>query len=92
METITVPNLCSNVRVEIEGKAFRVFSVKYKHPSEPGEDAWVLLKDTTEHPILVDKDTMKMIAGNEIHWLYKDGNMINTEPSIVACEMVVPKN
>ena len=92
MEQITLPNLCSHVRVEIDGKAYRLFSIKYTHPKEPGEDAWVLFKNTTETTILVDKDTLKMLSGHEITWLYKDGSLVNTEPSIVACEMMVPKN
>lgn len=92
METVTIPNLCPNVRVQIDGKAYRIFSIKYKHPSEPSEDAWVLFKNTTEIPILVDKDTLAMLSGKEITWLYKDKSMVNTEPTIVACEVKMVKD
>ncbi len=84
---ITLPNLCPHVRVEVEGKTFRIFSVAYKHPSEAPENDWVLFKNTTEHPILVDKITLQALSGTEIHWLYKDESMVNTEPTIVACEV-----
>lgn len=84
---ITLPNLCPSVRVQVENKCYRVFSVVYKHPSDTSEDNWVLFKNTTEHPILIDKETLKAISGSEVHWLYKDASMVNTEPTIVACEV-----
>jgi len=87
-KTFTLPNLCSHVRIAVDGKAFRVFSIKYTHPKETSEDEWTLLRGTTEHPIIVDKETMKMLAGHELQWLYKDDTTLNTEPSIMACEIV----
>lgn len=84
---ITLPNLCPHVRVEIEGKTYRIFSATYKHPSETEESNWIVFKNTTEHPILVDKITLQALSGTEVTWLYKDASMVNTEPAIVACEV-----
>ena len=88
-KTITVPNLCPRVRIEIEGKAYRVFSIKFKHPSETSEDNWTVFKDPNNYHILIDKETMKVLAGGEIQWLCKEGTMVNTEPTILACEIRV---
>ena len=56
-EVITLPNLCPHVRIEIDGKAYRVFSIRYTHPKDSSENAWSLFTGTTEKPILIDKDT-----------------------------------
>jgi hypothetical protein len=86
-EVITLPNLCPHVRIEIDGKAYRVFSIRYTHPKDSSENAWSLFTGTTEKPILIDKDTLQMLAGKEITWLYKDASAINLEPTIAACEI-----
>lgn len=86
---ITLPNLCPHVRIQVENKAYRVFSIRYTHPSDTNEDNWSVFRVEGDKPILIDKDTMQMLAGKEIHWLYKDGtDMVNTEPTIAACELV----
>ncbi len=90
-KTVTLPNLCHKVRVDIDGKAYRVFSVKYKHPSELSEDHWQVFSGTTEHPILIDKDTLAVLEGREVSWLYADRNLDNKEPTIMACELILEK-
>ena len=88
---VTLPNLCHKVRVQIDGRAYRVFSVKYNHPSEPGEDAWQLFSGTTEHPILIDKDTLIAIGNHPVQWLFADASEENKEPTIMACELSLEK-
>ena len=85
---ITLPNLCPHVRVEIDGKAYRVFSIRYTHPKDSSENAWTIFRVEGDKPILIDKETLQMLAGKEINWLYKEGaSMVNTEPTIAACEI-----
>jgi Fe-S cluster assembly iron-binding protein IscA len=85
---ITLPNLCPHVRVQVENKAYRVFSIRYTHPKDSAEDAWTIFRVEQDKPILIDKETLQMLSGKEITWLYKDGtDMVNTEPTIAACEI-----
>jgi hypothetical protein len=76
----------------VEGKAYRVFSIKYAHPSEPGEDAWQLFSGSTEHPILIDKETIATLKGHEIQWLCVEASEHNKEPTIMACELSLNKD
>ena len=85
---ITLPNLCPRVRIEIENKAYRVFSIRYTHPKDCSEDNWTIFRVENDKPILIDKDTLRMLSGKEIQWLYKEKtDHINTEPTIAACEI-----
>ena len=85
---ITLPNLCPHVRIQIENKAYRVFSIRYTHPKDSKEDAWTIFRVENDKPILIDKETLQMLAGKEIQWLYKEKtDMVNTEPTIAACEI-----
>lgn len=87
--TVTLPNLCPHVRIQVDNKAYRVFSIRYVHPKDSSEDAWTIFRVEGDKPILIDKDTLQMLAGKEISWLYKDvQDLVNTEPTIMACEMV----
>ena len=85
---ITLPNLCPHVRIQIENKAYRVFSIRYTHPKNSNEDNWTIFRVEQDKPILIDKETLQMLAGKEIQWLYKENtDHINTEPTIAACEI-----
>lgn len=87
-KTITLPNLCPRVRVQVENKAYRVFSIRYTHPKDCSEDNWTIFRVENDKPILIDKDTLKMLAGKEIQWLFKENtDKLNTEPTIAACEI-----
>ena len=87
-EPITLPNLCPRVRIEIENKAYRVFSIRYTHPNQTKEENWTVFRLEKDKPILIDKDTLQMLAGKEIQWLYKENtDLVNTEPTIAACEL-----
>ena len=85
---ITLPNLCPHVRIQVENKAYRVFSIRYTHPKDSNENAWTIFRVENDKPILIDKETLQMLAGKEIQWLYKEKtDMVNTEPTIAACEI-----
>ena len=48
----------------------------------------VVLKDTIDGgPILIDKQTMAIMANHEIQWLTEQGTMMNKEPTILAVEL-----
>ena len=49
-KSITLPNLCPHVRIQVENKAYRVFSIRYTHPKDSKEDNCVTIRD---------RDTMK---------------------------------
>jgi len=87
-KTKTLPNKCASVRIQIDGKAYRAFSLIFDHPSCCNETNWVVLKETIDGgPILVDKQTMAIMAGQEVQWLTEEGSIINTEPTILAVEL-----
>jgi hypothetical protein len=87
-KTKTLSNKCANVRIEIDGKAYRAFSLVFDHPSGCNETNWVVLKETIDGgPILIDKQTMAIMAGQEVQWLTEKGSIINTEPTILAIEL-----
>ena len=84
----TLANKCPSVRIQIDGKAFRVFSLIYSHPKDSKEDNWSVLKDTIDGgPILIDKQTLSIFAEKEIQWLTESGSSVNTEPTILAVEL-----
>ena len=86
--TKTLHNKCFNTRINIEGKAYRVFSVIFKHPSETDENDWTLLKGTTSgKPIIVDKTTMSILANHEINRLTREESMVSFEPTIIGAEI-----
>tara|TARA_A100001015_G_C14963075_1_gene701771 strand:- start:13 stop:336 length:324 start_codon:yes stop_codon:yes gene_type:complete len=87
-ETKTLPNKCSGVRIQIDGKAYRAFSLVFNHPSGCNETNWVVLSETIDGgPILIDKQTLSIMAGQEIQWLTEKGSIVNTEPTILAVEL-----
>ena len=87
-KTKTLSNKCRSVRIQIDGKAYRAFSLVFDHPSGCNETNWVVLKDTIDGgPILIDKQTMSIMAGPEIQWLTEQGTMLNKEPTILAVEL-----
>lgn len=85
-KVITLPNKCPDVRVCIENKSYRIFSMKYSHPSEPGEDAWKVFP-FEDRPILIDTETMKALEGHTVQWLCPKSSENNEEPTILACEI-----
>ena len=87
-KTKTLSNKCRSVRIQIDGKAYRAFSLVFDHPSGCNETNWVVLKDTIDGgPILIDKQTMAIMANHEIQWLTEQGTMMNKEPTILAVEL-----
>lgn len=81
-----VHNKCIGTRVDIEGRAYRVISFFYKHPSATSEDNWSVFRNG-EEIFLVDKMTLAVMAEHECELMTREVDEHTKEPTIVSVGM-----
>lgn len=81
-----LPNKCFNIRVEIEGKAYRVISFFHTHPSEIPEEQWVVFRHN-ESVFLVDKISFALMAECQCELLTREKDSGTSEPTVVSVKM-----
>jgi len=94
-----MPNKCSGVRAQIEGKTYRMVSFFHSHPSEIPQNEWNTFK-IKKNIFIVDKLTYALMAECQCEFLVKVGEKIegNTEvdlevePTIVAVKLSKKKS
>ena len=84
--TKTLHNRCPTVRVDIDGKQYRVFSVFAEHPSMCKEEMWTKIK-VNDDEVLVDIMTKQLMRDHVCQFLIHEGHQHEKEPPIVAVEM-----
>jgi hypothetical protein len=81
-----VPNKCWNVRAEVGGRAYRIVSFFYNHPSEIPEDEWSLWQHG-DSKVLIDKMTFAIMAECQCEFLSREADSGSSEPAIVTVQM-----
>lgn len=81
-----IPNRCWRTRAGIEGKAYRIVSFVYDHPSATSEDNWTLFKHDGP-PVLVDKVTLGVMGECQCEFLTREEDTDSEEPTIVAVRL-----
>lgn len=99
-----MPNKCSGVRAQIEGKTYRMVSFFHSHPSEIPQNEWNTFK-IKKNIFIVDKLTYALMAECQCEFLVKEGEKkegektggnteveLEVEPTIVAVKLSKKKS